>query len=103
MNAKRRRANFTIGLFAGSASPSLRVERHIRNPVKTRNPPKTRRIHSNCSMSAAPMRIITRRITSAPMTPQKSTRYWRWPGIAKAVKTRLKTKTLSTDSDSSIR
>ena len=103
MNGKRRRANFTMALFAGSASSSLRVERHIRNPVKTRNPPKTRRIHSKRSISAAPTTIMTKRITSAPMTPQKRTRYWRWPGIAKAAKTRLKTKTLSTDSDSSIR
>ena len=103
MKGSRRRANFTIGLFAGSGSTSLCVDFHIRKPVKTRKAPNTRRIHSKRSMSAAPITIMTNRMTSAPITPQNRTRYWRCLGIAKAVKTRLKTKTLSIDSDSSMR
>ncbi len=103
MKGRRRRAKRTIGLFAGSGSSSLCVDFHILKPVKMRKAPKTRRIHSKRSMRAAPIRIMTSRMTSAPMTPQKRTRYWRCLGIANAVKTRLKTKTLSIESDSSMR
>ena len=51
--------------------------------VKIRKPPNTKSIHSNCSSSAAPAKMKTKRSTSAPNTPQNSTRNWYSRGTAK--------------------
>ena len=55
------------------------------------------------SSSAAPAKMNTARMTSAPRMPQKSTRCWYARGTAKVAKTSRKTKMLSTESAFSMR
>ena len=64
----------STGLFSGWISSSS--WRSSRIAVKIRNPPKTKSIHSNRLISATPAKMKMKRSTSAPNTPQNSTRNW---------------------------
>ncbi len=52
--------------------------------------------NENCSMSATPAKMNPARSTSAPNTPQNSTRNWYSAGTTKNVRITAHTKTLST-------
>ena len=69
-----RRTTRSTGLFWGCTSSSS--WRSIRTAVTSRNPPKTNSIHSNRSSRATPAKMKAKRSTSAPKTPQNSTRNW---------------------------
>ena len=68
-----------------------------------RKPPNTNSIHSNRSSSPTPAKMNTKRSTSAPNTPQNSTRNWNSRGTAKKLMMIAHTKTLSTERLFSIR
>ena len=75
------RTTFSTGLFSGWISSSSWRSRRI--AVKIRNPPNTKSIHSNRLSSPTPAKMKMKRSTSAPNTPQNSTRNWYARGTAK--------------------
>jgi hypothetical protein len=69
------RTSRSTGLCSGWTSSSS-LWRIIRNAVTSRNAPNTKSIHSKRSSSATPAKMKMKRSTSAPKTPQNSTRNW---------------------------
>ena len=69
-----RRTRPSTGLFSGWISASSCCSR--RYAVKTRKPPNTKSIHSNRFSRPTPAKMNAKRSTSAPNTPQNSTRNW---------------------------
>src|SRR3954470_24045778 len=65
--------------------------------VYSKNAPKMNSIHSKRVINAMPAKMNAARSTSAPNTPQNSTRRWYSGGTRKYVRISAQTKTLSID------